>query len=528
MRFGILKYAFTLFAANCVVAGFAQQSNQFISRDYNINVERIATRHGSNMHTGVQPYLTSDLQKELHPDSVRGTSLINASNRLFLKPKIEKREFRVRVFPMVTMSSGIDITDTITRGTYEMGGGLGIGGDIGKKFSFYADGLVQQGQYPTYLEDYMRQNEVNPGMGYARFGNEGVSSFTYNGYLSYAPLEPINLQLGVGKNFWGDGYRSLFLSDQAMSYPYLKITTTIWNIKYVNLFTAMYDITGASGDYSRSALKYTTMHYLSYNISKRINISLWEAVVWQNRDNENFRGYDINYLNPIIFYRPVEFKQGSSDNSIIGLNASVKIGKGTQIYGQIMLDEFLLDSIRSGNGWYANKQGMQLGVKSYDLLKIEGLSGRAEFNWVRPFSYTHGSPKQNHAHFNEPLAHTLGTNFYDGIISMNYRKKRYSFNMLLIYGLYGRDPDDKNLGGNIYRSDNEQPRPVSGNYTGQGIHHQVYSQNIRAAYIIDPHLGLQVEVGYLYRHKVVDGSTSNTHFFQIGIRTALWNLNRDF
>jgi len=530
MKAKTFKYCLLFFAAISAAGLFAQQSNQFISRDYNIQIDRAVTRHGSRIHTNVQPYLTSDLVTEMNPDSVRADSVkgFGFSNNMFLKPTLEKREFRLRIFPMVAAFSGVANSDTVTTGTYETGGGLGVGLDIGKKFSFYADGIAQMGQYPLFLEQYMMQKEVNPGMGYARNSSAGLTNFAYSGYLSYAPLEPINVQLGVGKTFWGDGYRSLFVSDQATSYPYLKITTTVWNIKYVNLYTAMYDIRGSSGDYGQFALKYTSMHYLSYNISKRINISLWEAVVWQNRDNENFRGYDINYLNPIIFYRPVEFKQGSSDNSLLGVSASVKVGKATQIYGQLMIDEFLLDSIRAGNGWYANKQGIQLGVKSFDVLKIKGLSARAEFNWVRPFSYTHGSSKQNFAHYNEPIAHTLETNFYDAIVGFNYKHKRYSFHLLTIYGLYGRDAQEVNLGGNIYRPDLELPRPTSGHYTAQGIRHELLSQNVRACYIIDPHLGLQVELSYLFRNLVVDGITNNTHFIQLGIRTALWNQNRDF
>ncbi len=32
----------------------------------------------------------------------------------------------------------------------------------------------------------------------------------------------INFTLGRGKNFFGEGYRSFFLSDNAYSYPYFK------------------------------------------------------------------------------------------------------------------------------------------------------------------------------------------------------------------------------------------------------------------------------------------------------------------
>ena len=40
--------------------------------------------------------------------------------------------------------------------------------------------------------------------------------------VSYTPNKVLNIQFGHGKNFIGDGYRSLFLSDVSSPYPFLK------------------------------------------------------------------------------------------------------------------------------------------------------------------------------------------------------------------------------------------------------------------------------------------------------------------
>ena len=53
--------------------------------------------------------------------------------------------------------------------------------------------------------------------------------------------------------------------------------------------------------------KYMANHYLSWNVSKRLNIGLFESVVW---NNANDRGFDINYLNPLILFRAIEFETG--------------------------------------------------------------------------------------------------------------------------------------------------------------------------------------------------------------------------
>lgn len=514
-----------------VLPVFGQQGYQFISHDYNRNLAKHINSAESNLHSQIQPYWNAGLVREVNPDSLRGTEALWLpwSQNMYLQNRVpDKRQFRLKVYPMVQALGGVDITESQTRGTFETGLGVGVGGDVGSKFSFYADVRAQHGQYPGYVQQYADSLNVIPGMGFARWDGRGYSNWDYSGYLSYSPLEPFNLQAGVGKNHWGDGIRSLVLSDQATNYPFFKITTSIWNIKYISLFNVMYDIRGSSGDYGKFGIKYSTMHFLSWNISKRVNVSLWESVVWQNEDNGNYRGFDINYLNPIIFFRPVEYAQGSSDRVTLGTNFSVKVGGNTKLFGQIALDEFLLDSLLAGNGWFGNKHALQVGAKTYDAFNVSGLDLRAEFNLVRPFFYQHVSVKQNHAHFNEPLAHTLGNNFFEGIVAGSYQRNRWAVDGRILFAQYGRNKDTLNLGGDIFVSDVAPHRPVSGHRIGQGLKHWLMAATFRVGYVIDQQAGLRLEFSYTPRYLRVEGDLNYTHFIQIGLRTTLWNRNRFF
>ena len=82
---------------------------------------------------------------------------------------------------------------------------------------------------------------------------------------------------------------------------------------------------------------------MSWNATKRINVSFFESIVWQSRDSNNANlGYDVNYLNPVIFYRPTEYALGSGDNALIGASFKVRLWKHLQLYGQLIIDEFLL------------------------------------------------------------------------------------------------------------------------------------------------------------------------------------------
>ena len=60
-----------------------------------------------------------------------------------------------------------------------------------------------------------------------------------NGHVSYQTSKHFNFQFGHGKHFIGDGYRSMLLSDNSFNYPYLKITTDVWKVSYVNLYSSI-------------------------------------------------------------------------------------------------------------------------------------------------------------------------------------------------------------------------------------------------------------------------------------------------
>ena len=61
---------------------------------------------------------------------------------------------------------------------------------------------------------------IIPGRGIAKdFKSDAYDYPVAEAYLSYTPSKYFNFQFGNGKNFIGDGYRSLFLSDVASPYP---------------------------------------------------------------------------------------------------------------------------------------------------------------------------------------------------------------------------------------------------------------------------------------------------------------------
>ncbi len=508
-------------------SSFAQQLNYTLNRDFLWGFDKYYNNKEESFQTFVKPYRYSDVKQIKDSTAAFPRLLTGTKAEAFDK----KAKSQIEVYPLVTAQTGYQSTSP-SRLTNDLAIGGNLIGYIGKKFAFNFKALAGKAVYNGYTDSVIQETRVIPGLGYAyRSGNDSVNrAYAYqyfSGYLSYSPNKIFNIQLGQDKHFWGDGYRSLFLSDVAAPYPYLKITTNIWHLTYVNLYTIMKDVTHPSGFKKDWLNKYATFHYLGWNVTKRINIGLFESIVWQGSDSSRYRGYDVNYLNSIIFYRPAEYSLGSSDNAFLGFSFKIKIFKRQQLYGQLLLDEFLLKEIKAQNGWWANKQAFQLGFKCFDLVGVKRFNFQTEFNYVRPYTYAHGSVQQNYGHFNQPLAHPLGANFMESASFLNYRIKRFFFEIKEVLAFFGDDKASVDYGKNIFISYVNHPKEY-GNYTTQGIKTILTTTSLRGVYVLDERMNLKIELGGAYRLEYNSKGTTSIPFIFIGIRTDLCNLYDDY
>lgn len=475
------------------------------------------------LHSAIRPYLREDLKRIPGADT-----LLLAAYAPWLDSLTDARH-RWYGAPLVDLLAGASFgaKDVVK---YRAGAGGWLEGRFGNRWTLHVDGMAWSESLPNYLDSLARNIHVTPGEGFAT-GTSAVTHYDWNAYADYKAGTYFHLTLGRGKNFFGEGVRSLFLSDNAYSYPYLKITTSAWKIRYVNLFAAMSDIRGIGGRWNEYDLKFTSMHYLSWNALDRLNVSLFEAIVWQDNDPTYRRGFDVTYLNPVIFYRPTEYSVGSPDNALLGFAVNVRVGRRTLIYSQLMFDEFLLANVRAGEGWYANKQGLQLGVVGHKAFKVDGLTLRAEFNYVRPFMYTHSDTRQNYAHFNQPLAHPYGSNFWETIGQATYRTGRWVFNDLLSVAMLGQDTSsaaNSSYGNNLFLPESARPlrdgvRPQDyGYYLAQPSSVMLYHNELRVGWTVDARSGLQLEGAVTTRVRTPEkGEGMVTNFVRIGISANL-------
>ena len=509
------------------IGTMAQRSHLWLHRDAQLPYESLLNQKDISFHTGIRPYRISELRKVVNVDSVEGRfpSFLNKWKGKLMED--EEESFSLSVMPLFNLQPGTE-NDRVTS-EFQMRSEIGFSilANVTQKVHLNVNYTSIHGHYTSYVNRFIEESRVVPSEGYAYAVDDAYHTKSFTGSLSYAPSKNFDFQIGQGKHFWGEGYRSLLLSDVTRQYPFFKATTTVWKLKYVNLFTNFKDVRFSGGDPGDYFDKFGTFHLLSYQVTPRLNIGLFESVIWQGEDTLVDRGFDVNYLNPVIFFRPVEFSTGSADNSLIGLQASYKVSNRLLTYGQVIIDEFLLREVRGGNGWWGNKQGGQLGLKYFDALGVEGLQLQGEYNYVRPYTYTHGSSFQNYGHFNQPLAHPLGANFWEANAFATYAWKNWIFAASYQWAEKGEDYADRNLGGNIFLSSDSRDGEFS-QFTGQGRERELRTLHLRASYLILPLYNLRMELGWIDRDQTIEVQKSNSDYFYFSLRTALSNFYSDF
>lgn len=367
--------------------------------------------------------------------------------------EVKNKDFFLAVNPVLSVQVAKE--SDYSKQLYLNSRGITVRGRIAGKIGFSSTIIENQERGPQFYQQEVSNLRAVPGVGfYKNFKNDAsaLDYFDGSGYFTFNATKFIDFQMGYDKNFIGNGYRSLFLSDWGNNYLFVKMNTKIWKFNYQNLFMELMPQFKKSSD-ALISRKYAAMHHLSIDATKWLNIGLFEGVIFGRKDH-----FDFQYLNPIIFYRHVEGTVGSPDNAVAGLDFKANVYRRFQFYGQLLLDEFILSRIKNNPTNWTNKFGFQLGGKYINAFSIKNLDIQVEVNRVRPFTYSHLDSIANYTHYNQPLAHPLGANFQELIGIVRYQP----FNKLFIYAraIYyyqGLDSSGKNFGANIFRDYSIRP-----------------------------------------------------------------------
>lgn len=434
--------------------------------------------------------------------------------------EVHVKDFDMVVNPILqlTLSKQNDNSQRLFQNTR----GLSIRGKIANKIGFTAMVTENQERPPSYVQQFITDRSAVPGAGYYKEFKApgGVDYFDARGYFTFNATKYIDVSFGYDKHFIGNGHRSLFLSDFGNNNLFLKLNTRIWKFNYQNIFMELNNAYQRGGD-RLLGKKYAAVHHLDINVTKWLNVGLFEGVVF-GRENR----FEFGYLNPVIFYRSIEQQNGSEDNALAGLDLKANIAKSVQLYGQLLLDEFKLKELTSNTGWWANKWGIQAGVKYIDAFTIKNLDLQVEYNRVRPFTYSHRDSVANYTHYNQPMAHPLMANFSEVIGILRYQPiPKLMITGKLIAYTQGRDSSAASYGSNIFLP--SRPPYLVGEYgydVGSGWKTNVIYGSLLASYELFQNMFIDASL-VLRRLETTTPPvmTDNTSIFTIGFR---WNMMR--
>jgi len=543
-----------IFCCTIIPESYGQGSFIPYNRDYYQLIERYEIKTGKQsliLNTGMKPYRRDDVAEFIH--SIYTTQNFNSSSDLFnfnylkqdnweffKRDTIQTKNLKIysqasdfyhfsdensdfHINPILYLGYGnqANTTSAGLRNTH----GIEFRGRIKNEVSFYTQLTNNTLIFPNWINKRIEESDAIPGEGYwKRYNKNGYSFFSALGHVNFNLSRYIHAQIGHDRNFVGEGYRSMILSDFSSPYFFTKIQTKIGKIHLTNLWAQMtgdvlFDNQGRPKD-GRYPQKWFAHHRLSFPISTKVQLGLFESIM-MNR-------FNINYVNPLIFYRWAEHQLGSPDKIMIGTDFKYIPSPGFLLYGQFALDEFVFKEFFgiSGKQSSRNKYGLQAGLKMIDLLKISNLDVQLEYNQARPYTYQEKFEYQAFSNYRNPLAHPLGANFREFLGIFRYQPlPRLNGNLTLLYQMYGDDPSSAiNFGKSVLKSriDNNTGKGLFGHFIGQGIKNEVISTSLNLSYMVKHNLFLDLSQTFRIDDNLKDISGAN-FFTQAAVRL---NMNR--
>jgi len=505
------------------------------------NEQRVVYNNDSMLHTSWKPLLYTDTPAVAAP----GSWLY----RKFFKEhlvQVQQKDFNLNadiIFdeyigrskrpakPFTAPGEPLKSNSTLMMNTR----GYELSGNVSDKFYFETAFFENQGRFAGYVDSFVRMYRVVPGQSaYKNIGDGYGFDFSISeARLMYKPSKVFLFDLGYGKNFIGDGYRSVLLSDWAYNYPYFKTSINLGKLQY-NFMWAQHisDRDPRLNNDEEQFRKWSQTFLIDWKATKRLSVSLFESVMWPDQKTIKYSGLDSArrsdrsawIASPIIFLHGSKSPSGADNNVIAGTSLKYRIFSKTHVYAQ-----FAADQLGDFSSWKA-RYAVQGGIRSGDLFNVKNLNGLIEFNTARPYMYATNSINTNYAHLKQSLAHPRGANFKEGLLLADYSYKNWYFRFQTFITKYGADSSAitaLNYGSDIFK--NVSSRTVSNDVkTGQGLSANIFYADMKIAYILNHASDMRIETGFTFRNEKSDLFNYRDRMFYIGVRMSFRKISYDF
>lgn len=477
------------------------------------------------------------------------TQALAESRKPFLKALYQRKaafysakvpDFNLSVNPVMDLYYGKD-TEALGGAPFGNTRGVEVRGTVDDRVGFYLYAVDNQIRFPRYVQRYAGAQASIPGEGnWKDNGSQETDFFSARGYVTFRATKHIHLQAGYDRHQLGNGLRSVVLSPFATDYLFLKINTQVWRFTYTNLFAQMMADNQKVAGKNYFPKKFMSFHRLGFNVTSNFNVGVFENIVFSRQDyTAGNVGYELAYLNPIIFFRSLEYGLGDADNSMLGLDFKWNFAKRFQLYGQFVLDDFNVAATTQASGWFANKMAFQFGGKYIDVAGIQNLDLQLEANVVTPYTYAHKDGQAadgtrmftNFQHYNQALAHPLGANFYELLGVVRYQPSFLPSLTLLAKGFYWKQGMDasknENMGSDIFQDYNVNTQEFD-NKLLQGTVVSSLAAHLEASYQVRHNLFIDARALLRKSSSAEERFNQKDTFFSLGLRLNAAMRNQEF
>ncbi|HEY0976159.1 MAG TPA: hypothetical protein VGE21_01710 [Flavobacteriales bacterium] len=505
----------------------AQQNDIPLNRDIYYDIDRNGSDSGSTMYTGLRPIIASraDLRNVMGytPDSARHYYWI--SKKLFADHLLEVREggFRLTIDPVFNLEYGREFNEATdfseNANMNHNGRGFWVTADLGPTVSFQTSFYENQAALPAFLYFQAQRGGSVPGQGRIKDFNERGLDFAWAmGNVSWTPRTWLNVQIGQGRHFVGNGYRSMLLSDNTSPYPYIKLSAITTNKRFqysainakLTMFGADNRLPTGEGGESLFYWKRASFRHAGITLGP-VQVGLFEATIWKNIDSTGVLPYDPLELNPVIGLNTIVNGFDGPSKQLVGIDTKVRLRNKLFVYGQFALD----DPSRQRYAWQAGLQCFDLGRKDLHVL--------VEYNSATPFAYTKGDPRINYGHAGQALANPLGAGFNEALVQVDYGiRQRYWFRAMANLADIRVDLQENSIsGGDIFVTDNTA-------WTVDAMElRQRFWLDLSFTYRMNPSTNLHFTAGWWTRDLTPAMQQVNSGYLYFALRTGLFNRYYD-
>lgn len=348
----------------------------------------------------------------------------------------------VNIDPLWSVDYRYDMQDDLNRDLLLANVGFRVNGTLSNHLGYFiqaTNGTDLSGSRELALEDERLKQNVKFGDLQSDFDfTQSHLRFQYDWFYAY---------IGRERRQWGPGLmNNMIINERIPPMDQLSLGAVFEKFEY--RFTQggllSFPVGLTPNGYTAAYIdKYFVNHRAAFRPSWG-EIALWETVIYSDRN------WDLAYWNPLSFLKSVEHSLRDRDNSIMGIDATIRPLDDWQIKGSFLLDDIVFEEI--GTGYWSNKWAWNLAIFNSS---ITDLDLAAEYTRVEPYTFTHFDRRDNYAHDGYQIGAAIPPNSQQFAFKANYWwGERYPISLTATYTEHGANIMDSdtlvtNFGGDV-------------------------------------------------------------------------------